>query len=117
MFCALLMTPSLMANEPMVITTWNIEHLGSPGRGFGGGFGGFGRYATPPRKDQLPKRTDEQLKKIAVYYHGGKASLTGPLQSNRKQVCYPACCDIDFSVPQGHAGLWGYRMLFSLPGS
>tara|TARA_Y100000385_G_scaffold210723_1_gene218668 strand:+ start:432 stop:1493 length:1062 start_codon:yes stop_codon:yes gene_type:complete len=65
MFCALLMTPSLMANEPMVITTWNIEHLGSPGRGFGGGFGGFGRYAKPPRKDQLPKRTDEQLNKIA----------------------------------------------------
>ena len=36
------------------VTTWNIEHLGSDGRGFGGGFGG----------GSLPLRTDDQLKEI-----------------------------------------------------
>lgn len=57
------------ADEPMVVTTWNIEHLGSPGRGFGGGFGGFGRYAQPQRFDELPLRTPEQLKEIAKFIH------------------------------------------------
>ncbi|BDS06415.1 hypothetical protein NT6N_14550 [Oceaniferula spumae] len=57
------------ADEPMVVTTWNIEHLGSPGRGFGGGFGGFGRYSQPLRRDELPRRTPEQLKNIAKFIH------------------------------------------------
>ena len=57
-------------DEPIVVTTWNIEHLGSPGRGFGGGFGGFGRYATPPRQDELPRRTDAQLADIAKFIDG-----------------------------------------------
>jgi len=57
------------ADEPTVVTTWNIEHLGSPGRGFGGGFGGYGRYSQPLRRDELPLRTPEQLKKIAHFIH------------------------------------------------
>lgn len=57
------------AGEPMVVTTWNVEHLGSPGRGFGGGFGGTGRYANPPRRDYLPPRSPEQLKAIAKFIH------------------------------------------------
>jgi endonuclease/exonuclease/phosphatase family metal-dependent hydrolase len=39
------------------ITTWNIEHLGSDGRGFGGGYGG----------GSLPLRTEEQLKAIGTF--------------------------------------------------
>ncbi len=39
------------------VTSWNIEHLGSSGRGFGGGFGG----------GKLPLRTDKQLKHIGVF--------------------------------------------------
>jgi endonuclease/exonuclease/phosphatase family metal-dependent hydrolase len=40
---------------PITVTTWNIEHLGSGGRGFGGGFGA----------GALDARTDEQLRDIA----------------------------------------------------
>lgn len=47
------------ANQ-LTVTTWNIEHLGSPGRGFGGGFGGG---------HDLPWRTPEQLKNIAKLIH------------------------------------------------
>jgi endonuclease/exonuclease/phosphatase family metal-dependent hydrolase len=54
------------AIEPLTITTWNIEHLGSPGRGFGGGFGGFGPGALPERNVPLPMRSDEDLKDIAA---------------------------------------------------
>ena len=39
------------------ITTWNIEHLGSTGRGFGGGFG----------SGSLPLRTDAQLDEIGEF--------------------------------------------------
>ena len=28
-----------VAEDTITITTWNIEHLGTTGRGFGGGFG------------------------------------------------------------------------------
>ena len=66
-FILAILSTSLQAGEPMVVTTWNIEHLGSPGRGFGGGYGGFGRYATPPRQEELPRRSDEQLKNIAHF--------------------------------------------------
>lgn len=44
------------AQETLTITTWNVEHLGSPGRGFGGGFGA----------GKLPLRNDQQLQQIAV---------------------------------------------------
>jgi endonuclease/exonuclease/phosphatase family metal-dependent hydrolase len=43
------------AQEPITVTTWNIEHLGSSGRGFGGGFGA----------GALAARNNEQLKEIA----------------------------------------------------
>ncbi len=59
------LSPYLQAGEPMVVTTWNIEHLGSPGRSFGGGLGGVGRYSTPLRHDELPMRNAEQLKSIS----------------------------------------------------
>lgn len=45
------------AELPLTVTTWNIEHLGSPGRGFGGGFGA----------GDLPRRTDDQLHLIADF--------------------------------------------------
>ena len=46
-----------MCQTPLTVTTWNIEHLGSAGRGFGGGFGG----------GSLPPRTDDQLHQIAAF--------------------------------------------------
>ena len=46
------------AQDALTITTFNIEHLGSPGRGFGGGFGA--------EDGPLAKRTDEQLKSLAL---------------------------------------------------
>lgn len=39
------------------ITTWNIEHLGSAGRGIGGGFGG----------GNLPLRSNAQLDEIGEF--------------------------------------------------
>jgi endonuclease/exonuclease/phosphatase family metal-dependent hydrolase len=45
------------AGEDIKVATWNIEHLGTDGRGFGGGFGG----------GELPLRTDEQLAKIGKF--------------------------------------------------
>ena len=39
------------------VTTWNIEHLGTDGRGFGGGFG----------SGNLSLRTDDQLKNIGKF--------------------------------------------------
>ncbi len=50
---------------PLTITTWNIEHLGTLGRGFGGGFGGFGRGSIPEGNKPLPLRSDADLKRIA----------------------------------------------------
>lgn len=41
----------------LVVGTWNIEHLGSPGRGFGGGFGG----------GSLPARNSQQLTSIGHF--------------------------------------------------
>ena len=51
-----LMLPAL-ALADVRVTTWNIEHLGSGGRGFGGGFGG----------GSIPMRTDAQLRDIADF--------------------------------------------------
>lgn len=48
----MVLTSSAIAD--IQITSWNIEHLGSNGRGFGGGFGG----------GDLPARTDDQLADI-----------------------------------------------------
>jgi len=43
--------------DDIKLTTWNIEHLGTDGRGFGGGFGG----------GSIDLRTPEQLKAIADF--------------------------------------------------
>lgn len=43
--------------DELTVTTWNLEHFGSPGRGFGGGFGG----------GSLPKRGPDDFKKIAKF--------------------------------------------------
>ena len=48
---------SPISAETLKIATWNIEHLGSSGRGFGGGFGG----------GDIPLRTDDQLKQIGQF--------------------------------------------------
>jgi len=53
----MLMAMSAIADESVNITSWNVEHLGSSGRGFGGGFGG----------GNLPLRTDDQLNDIGVF--------------------------------------------------
>lgn len=45
------------ANNTIKVTTWNIEHLGTDGRGFGGGYGG----------GVLPLRTDAQLVDIGIF--------------------------------------------------
>lgn len=65
---ALQLVPSLDgADKPLTVTSWNIEHLGSEGRGFGGGFGGSGSRAIPPGPPELPMRTDAQLVDIAKF--------------------------------------------------
>ena len=43
--------------DELTVTTWNIEHFGLPGRGFGRGFGG----------GKLPKRGPTDFKKIASF--------------------------------------------------
>ena len=55
--------------DNLTITTWNIEHLGSNGRGFGGGYGGFGRGSVPARKYPLPRRSAKDLASIAKLVH------------------------------------------------
>lgn len=51
----LLLAISNVQASTVELTTWNIEHLGSSGRGFGGGFGA----------GNLPLRSSTQLEKIA----------------------------------------------------
>lgn len=53
----LLFFNSSFAFDQIKVTTWNIEHLGTDGRGFGGGYGG----------GSLDLRTDDQLKKIGIF--------------------------------------------------
>jgi len=55
------------APTPLTVTTWNIEHLGTLGRGFGGGYGGLGPGSIPEGNEPLPLRTDEDLKRIADF--------------------------------------------------
>ena len=56
--CALLgPAPLVLAQDTLTLGTWNIEHLGTGGRGFGGGFG----------SGSLPRRTDAQLQQIARF--------------------------------------------------
>ncbi len=56
-FLFALQTSRAVAEDYIKVTTWNIEHLGTEGRGFGGGYGG----------GDLPLRTDPQLKKIGKF--------------------------------------------------
>lgn len=56
--CACLgLPPEAVAQDTLTLGTWNIEHLGTGGRGFGGGFGA----------GSLPRRTDAQLQEIARF--------------------------------------------------
>lgn len=75
-----LMLPAI-AFADVRITTWNIEHLGSNGRGFGGGFGA----------GSLPLRTDAQLRQIADFIENDlqadvlavqEIAVTGPDQTS-----------------------------------
>lgn len=52
----ILITSTSFAEDVITLTTWNIEHLGSAGRGFGSGF----------CAGDLPKRSNAQLDQIAV---------------------------------------------------
>ncbi|MBN1646554.1 MAG: hypothetical protein JW874_00855 [Spirochaetales bacterium] len=45
------------AQDTVRVATWNIEHLGTDGRGFGGGYGA----------GSLPRRTDAQLAAIGIF--------------------------------------------------
>ncbi len=47
----------LVAEDHLRVGTWNVEHLGSSGRGFGGGFGA----------GSVPRRTDAQLREIGAF--------------------------------------------------
>ena len=67
------------------ITTWNIEHLGSGGRGFGGGFGA----------GDIPMRTDAQLEAIADFIKSDLGSdvlavqeiaITGPDHTSLERI-------------------------------
>lgn len=53
----LFLSASIAWADDIKLTTWNIEHLGTDGRGFGGGFGG----------GSIDLRTSEQLKAIASF--------------------------------------------------
>ena len=53
----LLFSTSYTCAEDIKLSTWNIEHLGTDGRGFGGGFGG----------GSIDLRTPEQIKTIAEF--------------------------------------------------
>ncbi len=57
LLCLGFLSLSSTAIAEVRITTWNIEHLGSEGRGFGGGFGG----------GNIPLRSEEQLHDIADF--------------------------------------------------
>jgi|GEM_PF-1718037 len=83
-------------DDTLGVTTWNIEHLGSPGRGFGSGFGGFGRGSIPERWNELPKRTPEQLKDIGTLISKELKSDVIALQEmaitgrrNGRSICEP----------------------------
>ncbi|MBW8014834.1 MAG: hypothetical protein FVQ82_01485 [Planctomycetes bacterium] len=54
--CVITLAITCQASEKIRVATWNIEHLGSSGRGLGGIGSG-----------NLPKRSPEQLKKIATF--------------------------------------------------
>lgn len=56
---------AIAGDSNLTITTWNIEHLGTVGRGFGGGYGGFGNGSVPPLGKELPKRSEAQLEQLA----------------------------------------------------
>jgi endonuclease/exonuclease/phosphatase family metal-dependent hydrolase len=101
------------AQEKLTITTWNIEHLGSPGRGFGGGFGGFGLGSIPPRKQELPRRTDTDLKKIAAFIRDDLKSDLLALQEiaiTARQRGRSKCEPLDKIVTEleGDDGDWSY---------
>jgi len=57
LFLFILFLLPVLAQAQVRVTTWNIEHLGSSGRGFGGGFGG----------GSLPLRTEDQLHAIGDF--------------------------------------------------
>ncbi|MCH7499017.1 MAG: hypothetical protein IH886_03270 [Nitrospinae bacterium] len=61
LFIVLLIPEIGLSQQTLKITTWNIEHLGTDGRGFGGGFGA----------GTLPRRTDPQLQEIGRFIKDG----------------------------------------------
>jgi len=101
------------AQDKLTVTTWNIEHLGSPGRGFGGGFGGFGRGSIPPNNRPLPRRTEADLKKVATFIGGNLKSdllalqeigITGRSRGRSRS----APLDKIVSELEGDGGDWSY---------
>jgi len=104
---------TVTAQEKLTVTTWNIEHLGSPGRGFGGGFGGFGSGSIPPSNQQLPRRTDDDLKKIAAFIRDDLKSDLLALQEiaiTTRQRGRSKCGPLDKIVTELEAdgGDWSY---------
>lgn len=101
------------AEEPLTVTSWNIEHLGSEGRGFGGGFGGSGSNAIPPGPPELPLRTDAQLADIAKFIQDDLGSDVLALQEiaiNKQRLGRSISTELDKIVKglEGSDGDWAY---------
>lgn len=112
---------SFGSDDSITVTTWNIEHLGSPGRGFGGGYGGFGSSSIPPSSQQLPSRNDDDLKKIAAFIRDDLKSdllalqeigITGRQRGRSKSEPL----DKIVAELEGNGGDWSYFLPNSLQG-
>ncbi len=98
------------------ITSWNLEHFGSPGRGFGSGYGGFGRGSIPERFNELPPRTTQQLQAIATFIQNDLGSDIIALQelgitSQRlgRSLCAPLNEVVNYLEQQkGNPSKWAY---------
>lgn len=93
----------------------HVEHRasGQPGRGFVGGYGGFGRGSIPPNNQSLPRRTEADLKRIAAFIDDGLKSDVLAIQeiaitSRPRGRSRNAPLDKIVSELEGGDGDWSY---------